>query len=52
MALLAERNPDGKTSKFIYLPAYGETLIESTGEGNEDNFLGTDFSVENLTGEI
>ena len=52
VALLAERNPDGKTSKFIYLPAYGETLIESAGEGSEDNFLGTDFSVENLTGEI
>jgi hypothetical protein len=52
VALLAKRDPIGKTSKFIYLPAYGETLIESAGEGSEDNFLGTDFSVENLTGEI
>ena len=50
VALLADRSPDGKIKKYIYLPAYGEQLIESTGEGSEDNFLGTDFSVENLTG--
>ena len=50
VALLADRAPDGKITKYIYLPAYGEQLIESTGEGSEDNFLGTDFSVENLTG--
>jgi len=52
VALLANRDPDGNTSKFIYLPAYGEQLIESSGAGSDDNFLGTDFSVENLTGEI
>jgi len=52
VALLASRNPDGKMSKYIYLPALGERLIESTGEGSNDNFLGTDFSVENLTGEV
>jgi len=52
VALLATRDPNGKTTKFIYLPAYGEQLIKSTGEGSGDNFLGTDFSVENLTGEI
>ncbi len=52
VALLANRDPDGNTSKYIYLPAYGEQLIESSGEGSDDNFLGTDFSVENLTGEI
>ncbi|MFT4579462.1 MAG: hypothetical protein ACI9UO_002303 [Nitrospinales bacterium] len=52
VALLANRKPDGKTSKHIYLPAYGEQLLESAGEGSGDNFLGTDFSVENLTGEI
>jgi hypothetical protein len=52
VALLANRSPDGKTNKYIYLPAYGEQLIESAGEGSGDNFLGTDFSVENLTGEI
>jgi Outer membrane lipoprotein-sorting protein len=52
VALLANRDPDGKTSKFLYLPALGERLIESMGEGSNDNFLGTDFSVENLTGEM
>ncbi len=52
VALLANRDPDGNTSKYIYLPAFGERLIESTGEGSNDNFLGTDFSVENLTGEV
>jgi len=50
VALLADRALDGKITKYIYLPAFGEQLIESTGEGSEDNFLGTDFSVENLTG--
>ena len=52
VALLANRDADGNTSKYIYLPAFGEQLIESTGEGSNDNFLGTDFTVENLTGEM
>ncbi len=52
VALLANRDVDGSTSKYIYLPAFGEQLIESTGEGSNDNFLGTDFTVENLTGEV
>jgi hypothetical protein len=52
VALLASRDPDGKTNKYIYLPAYGEQLIESRSEGTGSNFLGTDFSVENLTGEV
>ena len=52
VALLAYRHPDGKTEKYIYLPAYGEQLIESSGESSNDNFLGTDFTVENLTGEV
>jgi hypothetical protein len=52
VALLANRDPSGYTTKHIYLPALGERLIESIGEGSNDNFLGTDFSVENLTGEM
>lgn len=52
VALLANRDADGNTRKYMYLPAFGEQLIESTGEGSNDNFLGTDFSVENLTGEV
>lgn len=51
VALLATRDPNGNTRKYIYLPAYGEQLIESSGAGSDNNFLGTDFSVENLTGE-
>tara|TARA_B100001123_G_scaffold443583_1_gene590017 strand:- start:22 stop:906 length:885 start_codon:yes stop_codon:yes gene_type:complete len=52
VALLAHRHPNGITDKHIYLPAYGQQLLESAGDENGDNFLGTDFSVENLTGEI
>ena len=52
VALLASRSAAGETKKFIYLPAFGEQLIESSGTGSDDNFLGTDFSVENLTGEV
>ena len=52
VALLAHRDPKGTTKKYIYLPAYGQQLLESSGEESGDNFLGTDFSVENLTGEI
>jgi len=51
VALLANRNPDGTFNKWVYLPALGEQLIESTEGGDDANFLGTDFSVENITGE-
>lgn len=50
-ALLATRTPDGEMSKSVYLPAYGEELIESGSAGSDNNFLGTDFSVENIIGE-
>ncbi len=52
VALLAHRDPNGQTRKYIYLPAYGNQLLESSGAESGDNFLGTDFSVENLTGEV
>ena len=52
VALLANRDPSGKTEKSVYLPAFGEQLFESISEEGEGNFLGTDFSVENLTGEV
>lgn len=51
VALLAIRTPDGEMRKSVYLPAYGNSLIESGGEGGNENFLGTDFSVENIVGE-
>lgn len=52
VAVLAERNTDGFITKYLYLPAFGQQLLESVGGTKENNFLGTDFSVENLTGEI
>ena len=52
VALLASRDESGKTTKYVYLPALGEQLIESVSSGMDGNFLGTDFSIENITGEI
>ncbi len=52
VALLANRDASGKTNKYIYLPAFGEQLIENVSSGRDGNFLGTDFSIESLTGEV
>lgn len=52
VALLASRDSSGHTTKFVYLPAFGPELIESSGNDGDGNFLGTDFSIENITGEI
>lgn len=52
VAVLATRDPSGKMVKSIYLPAFGETLLESSGENSYGNFLGTDFTVENIVGEM
>jgi len=51
VAVLAERNAEGETRQAIYLPALDGGMIENSGESGDANFLGTDFSVENLTGE-
>jgi hypothetical protein len=51
VAILAEREPDGTTKQAIYLPALGPHMVGNSGEMGDGNFLGTDFSVENLTGE-
>jgi len=55
VAVLAERNAEGETRQAIYLPALpsdrGGAMVENSGESGDANFLGTDFSVENLTGE-
>lgn len=51
VALIAERMPDGTTNKYFYLPAFGQQLIEAGGASYGENFLGTDFAVEDLTGE-
>jgi hypothetical protein len=51
VALLATRLPDGDLEQAVYLPAFGRQMIGSTNLGTEGNLLGTDFSVESLTGE-
>ena len=52
VALLASRDASGKTKKYVYLPAFGEQLIESMSSGLDEKFLGTDFSIESITGEV
>lgn len=51
VAVLAERDSAGESRQAIYLPSLGDNMIENSGEAGDANFLGTDFSVENLTGE-
>jgi len=51
VTLMAVREPDGKTDTSIYLPAFGDQFIESSWTGSGGTFLGTDFSVEDLTAE-
>jgi len=52
VALLASRDASGITKKYVYLPAFGEQLIESVSSGLDGKFLGTDFSIESITGEV
>ena len=55
VALLAHREADGQSRQSFYLPALGETFIGNTpgpAGTNEDNFLGTDYSIENLVGDM
>lgn len=51
VAVLAERDAQGRIDKRIYLPALGETMLDSAGDATSTSFLGTDFTVESLTGE-
>jgi hypothetical protein len=55
VAMLAERKADGSVTQSVYLPALGGDFVSSGAECETvcgDNFLGTDFSVESLTGEV
>lgn len=52
VALLASRDASGMTKKYIYLPAFGEQLIENVSSGLDGKFLGTDFSIESIIGEV
>ena len=51
VALLAIRSSSGDEEGGIYLPAFGKELKSGTGENRGDPFLGTDFSVKDLTAE-
>ncbi len=51
VAVMAFREAGGETRKYFYLPAFGESLLEATGSSSGESFLGTDFAIEDLTGE-
>ena len=53
--MLAQRDSEGEAKQSFYLPAFGADFIETdaTYRGqSEENFLGTDFSIEDLVGEM
>lgn len=52
LALLAARDAAGTVTQGVYLPALGQRLVDSVNSGGDSGFMGTDFSVENLTGEL
>ncbi len=53
VAMLASRAEDGSTQQSFYLPAFGPVFFNNGDDSThrEDNFLGTDYSIENLIGE-
>jgi hypothetical protein len=52
VALLGIGQPSGRPEWRIYLPALGKRLISSGGDCGGGSFLGTDFSVADLTAEV
>ena len=53
VAMLATRPPDEDDMQMaMYLPALGAQLVESGSGGAASSFLGTDFTIENLIGEV
>jgi hypothetical protein len=51
VAVLAVREKNGDTTQSLFLPAFGDVLIENGSNAVDTTFLGTDFSVEDLTSE-
>ncbi len=51
VALLAKRSAEGAIQSGIYLPAFGPVFKRPRGSGLDDQFLGTDFSITDLTPE-
>lgn len=52
VALRLRRFPDGKVENDLYLPAYGAQLKESAAHSRGATFLGSDFTVRDLTPEV
>ncbi|HSG90906.1 MAG TPA: outer membrane lipoprotein-sorting protein [Pseudomonadales bacterium] len=52
VALLASRSEAGDMDVSVYLPALRGALIGSDSDGSTSSFLGTDFTIENITGEV
>ncbi|MCB1646872.1 MAG: outer membrane lipoprotein-sorting protein [Pseudomonadales bacterium] len=57
VALLAERTSEGELSEKIFLPAFDQMFISNAGTGSDQQmpggaFLGTDFTIESLAGEV
>ena len=52
VALMAIRDPSGNTRQSFYLPALGPDMIEGAADSGDGHFLGSDFTVESLTGEV
>jgi hypothetical protein len=52
VALIAHRDARGMITRQLYLPALGPGLMDSDTDDRGGGFLGTDFTVESLTGEM
>ena len=50
MVLLAEKRGE-HMHQSMYLPAFGKVMITKEGNSRAENFLGSDFSIEDLIGE-
>ncbi len=51
VALLATRTNDGHVHRGVYLPAFGKEFKQPRGSGLDGQFLGTDFTIADLTPE-
>jgi hypothetical protein len=51
-ALLAIRRTGVALQSDMYLPAFGQTMIQVAGDPQGSRFLGTDFALEDLTTEL
>ena len=52
VALLAIRQNSGGVESWIYLPASGKKMKSNAREGGGNHVLGTDFTIEDLEGEV